>query len=42
MIFGNGIDATERAKINGAKQTSASHAKGPAVTMTIGRSSPSA
>ena len=31
---------TRRAKINGAKQTSASHAKGPAVTMTIGRSSP--
>jgi hypothetical protein len=43
MTFGYGIDATDSAcKINGAKQTSASHAKGPAVTMTIGRSSPSA
>jgi hypothetical protein len=41
MTFGYGIDATDSAsKINGAKQTSASHAKGPAVTMTIGRSSP--
>jgi hypothetical protein len=41
MTFGYGIDATDSAcKINGAKQTSASHAKGPAVTMTIGCSSP--
>jgi hypothetical protein len=41
MTFGYGIDATDSAcKINGAKQTSASDAKGPAVTMTIGRSSP--
>ena len=31
---------TRRAKINGAEQTSASHAKGPAVTMMIDRSSP--
>jgi hypothetical protein len=41
MTFGYGIDATDSAcKINGTKQMSASHAKGPAVTMTIGRSSP--
>src|SRR6516165_3197251 len=32
---------TRRKKINGAEQTSASHAKGPAVTMMIDRSSPS-
>jgi hypothetical protein len=31
---------TRRAKINGAEQTSASHAKGPAVIMMIDRSSP--
>ena len=36
MTFGYGIDATDSAcKINGAEQTSASHAKGPAVTMMI-------
>src|SRR5215472_16921514 len=31
---------TRRAKINGAEQTSASHAKGPALIMMIDRSSP--
>jgi hypothetical protein len=35
MTFGNGIDA-----INGAEQTFTSQAKGPAVIMTIDRSSP--
>jgi len=38
MTFGYGIDATDSAcKINGAEQTSGSHAKGLAVTVMIGR-----
>jgi hypothetical protein len=41
MTFGYGIDATDSAcKNQRCETTSASHAKGPAVTMTIGRSSP--